>query len=210
MIPIIVINLIIGLIVPVIDSSAHLGGLIAGGVLAMVIPYYKVGTRDLAIVWRVLQILLLALIPLCFYKVKSNYDGPPLSIKNFDPGLQPGQRTAVTVLALDESSKAFSRAFNQRDPQLTVSGLNELDKAANAAPELDLLRDQMKSILSRLQATLKEAKDKNESPDENILAGLHCERDRWIEACKTAYIRLGPGWAEDPEEVISSGPGCNQ
>src|SRR5437588_8953370 len=43
--PVIVINLIIGFTIPQIDNSAHLGGLIAGAVLAGVVPFQKPGAE---------------------------------------------------------------------------------------------------------------------------------------------------------------------
>src|ERR1051326_2699768 len=41
--PVIVINLVIGFSIPGIDNSAHLSGLLAGAVLAAVIPFQKPG-----------------------------------------------------------------------------------------------------------------------------------------------------------------------
>ena len=210
LIPIILLNLAIGLIIPIIDNSAHLGGLMAGGLLAMVVPYKRAGSRDLTHMWRILQILLLALIPLCFFKARSNYDGPPLSIKRFDLGLAPGRRTELSTVALNEASKAFSRAFNKRDPVLTLSAMQPLNEAPDVFSELDTLRDQMKGILPRLHDVLKEAKDKGQEPDENALAALRCEHDRWIDGYKAASIRMGPGWVDDPDEIINIGPGCNR
>jgi rhomboid protease GluP len=41
--PVIVINLLIGLSIPFIDNSAHIGGLITGAALALIIPYIAPG-----------------------------------------------------------------------------------------------------------------------------------------------------------------------
>jgi len=85
----------------------------------MVVPYTRTGTRDRSVIGIALQVLLLALIPLCFFKVKSHYDGPPLSAKHFDLGLIQDTRTAASTEALDEASKSFGRAFNKLDPDAT-------------------------------------------------------------------------------------------
>src|SRR5215510_8629417 len=57
--PIIVINLIIGFTVPAIDNSAHIGGLLAGAALAAVVPFQKPGEETHA-GFRSIQVLLLA------------------------------------------------------------------------------------------------------------------------------------------------------
>src|SRR5215470_9334146 len=43
--PVIVINLIIGFTIPEIDNSAHIGGLLAGAALAAVVPYQRPGAQ---------------------------------------------------------------------------------------------------------------------------------------------------------------------
>src|SRR5262249_44670109 len=77
--PVIVINLFIGFTIPGIDNSAHIGGLLAGAVLAAVVPFQKPGAETLP-VFRTIQIALLALIAICFFNVAKNYDGPHLSV----------------------------------------------------------------------------------------------------------------------------------
>src|SRR5438552_5187935 len=75
--PIIVINLIIGFTIPAIDNSAHIGGLLAGALLALVIPFQKPGD-DTPRIFEIMQISVLALVAVCFYAVAKNYDGPRL------------------------------------------------------------------------------------------------------------------------------------
>src|SRR5262249_48278169 len=73
--PVIVINLFIGFTIPGIDNSAHIGGLLAGAVLAAVVPFQKPGVETLP-GFRAIQMALLALIAICFFNVAKNYDGP--------------------------------------------------------------------------------------------------------------------------------------
>src|SRR5213596_2812683 len=73
--PVIVINLIIGFTIPQIDNSAHIGGLLAGAALAAIIPFQRPGDETNP-GFRALQIALLAIIAVCFYDVGKNYDGP--------------------------------------------------------------------------------------------------------------------------------------
>ena len=78
LLPMIFINLFIGYIGRgFIDNAAHLGGLLSGAALALVVEYQRPGERpSIAIIWRVLQILALALVVLGFYKVVQNFNRP--------------------------------------------------------------------------------------------------------------------------------------
>ena len=83
----IVINLIIGFTIPAIDNSAHIGGLLAGAVLAAdrsvsetrhgAKPGYSRQRRWRCCFW-----------PLSvFIEVATHYDGPRLSVRNLSLGL---------------------------------------------------------------------------------------------------------------------------
>ena len=78
--PVIVINLIIGFTIPAIDNSAHISGLLAGAALASVVPFQKPGEETNA-GFRSIQVALMALIAVCFYQVGIHYDGPRLSVR---------------------------------------------------------------------------------------------------------------------------------
>src|SRR5262245_43816267 len=66
--PVIVINLIIGFTIPQIDNSAHISGLVAGAILALLIPFQKPGTEPNP-VFKTAQVLLLILAAVSFYEV---------------------------------------------------------------------------------------------------------------------------------------------
>ena len=80
MLPIILINLFIGFVGRgFIDNAAHLGGLLSGAALALAFDYKRPGvSQRVTNVWRVLQILMLALVAVSFYKVVRNFNRPPL------------------------------------------------------------------------------------------------------------------------------------
>lgn len=82
MLPIIFINLFIGFVGrDFIGNSAHLGGLFAGAALAVFVDYRRPNARaGVNIAWRVLQVLLLALVALSFYKVARNFNRSPLPV----------------------------------------------------------------------------------------------------------------------------------
>src|SRR5437660_11623753 len=84
--PVIVLNLIIGFTIPAIDNSAHVSGLLAGALLAGIVPYKKPGDETHA-GFRSIQIALLAMVAVCFYEVGVHYDGPRLSARNLVRGV---------------------------------------------------------------------------------------------------------------------------
>src|SRR6266700_2385809 len=94
--PVIVINLIIGFTIPQIDNSAHIGGLLAGAALAAIIPFQRPGAETDS-PFRTLQIALLAIIAVCFYDVAKNYDGPRLLNCNISRGFSPLPSTRSTT-----------------------------------------------------------------------------------------------------------------
>lgn len=75
MLPIIILNLGIGFLGRgFIDNAAHLGGLLSGAALAGVISYKRPGLpTGVTIAWRVLQILALLLVLVCFSMAVRNF-----------------------------------------------------------------------------------------------------------------------------------------
>jgi rhomboid protease GluP len=102
--PVIVINLIIGFTIPAIDNSAHIGGLLAGAALAALVPFQKPGDETPG-VFRTMQMVLLALIVVSFYAVAKNYDGPHLSVRNLG-------RSFTQILTTGSAAQDFIDAIN--------------------------------------------------------------------------------------------------
>ena len=75
LLPVIFINLFIGYLGRgFIDNAAHLGGLLSGAALALVVQYRRPGdSRSSALVWRVLQVAVLGLVAVSFVKIAQNF-----------------------------------------------------------------------------------------------------------------------------------------
>jgi membrane associated rhomboid family serine protease len=75
MLPVIMINLFIGFLGRgFIDNAAHLGGLLSGTALAVVVQYRRPGeSQGIAVFWRVLQVAGLVLLGISFLKVAQNF-----------------------------------------------------------------------------------------------------------------------------------------
>lgn len=76
LLPVILLNLAIGFVGRgIIDNAAHIGGLVSGAALALVIGYKRPGqAASVTIAWRVAQILALLLVAVAFFMVARGFD----------------------------------------------------------------------------------------------------------------------------------------
>src|SRR3989442_6178604 len=121
--PVIVINLIIGFTIPAIDNSAHIGGLLAGGALAAIVPFQKPGAETHT-GFRSIQVALLAMIAVCFYEVGVHYDGPRLSVRNLTRGVMQigtGSSTGGFIDAINTAQKTFEASSQQIESGRTAN-----------------------------------------------------------------------------------------
>jgi membrane associated rhomboid family serine protease len=157
--PVIVVNLIIGFTIPAIDNSAHIGGLLAGALLAGMVPFQKPGAET-SDIFRSLQIILLAFLAVCAYEVAAHYDGPHLSVRNLSRGFTQilstgssatesfidGINTAQTTFEASsreiESGRADSLAKTRDEVSKAIDKLRKAPSLAARADELtaDLLK----------------------------------------------------------------------
>lgn len=151
MLPIIVINLFIGYLGRgFIDNSAHLGGLVSGALLALVVDYRRPGERSgIALTWQILQIAAIALVAVSFLKTAQHLRDP-----------LPGQPPVPTVQLSDQSKKFVSYAqaindaqeafyFTLKEHNVTRvdSGLKALESVPPLDSKADELRDRLKGLL---------------------------------------------------------------
>ena len=156
--PVIVINLIIGFTIPMIDNSAHIGGLLAGAVLAAVVPFQKPGEETNA-GFRMIQVALLAMIAVCFYEVAVHYDGPRLSARNLARGviqIGTGSSTEEFIDAINMAQKAFEASTHQietgriADLKSTRADISKSIDQLRKVPSLAARSDQLVAELVRV------------------------------------------------------------
>src|SRR5262245_39054671 len=135
MLPVILINLVIGFVGSgFIDNAAHLGGLISGAALGTLVHYRRPGERaTVAAVWRVLQVSAVVLVGLSFYKVAGQ-------VRRLTTVQQATAHSAVKnqallnyVQAMTEAQESLSAVIYDRDTsnlQVTQQKLQ-----ATAAPD---------------------------------------------------------------------------
>jgi rhomboid protease GluP len=149
------INLAIGWYVPQIDLSAHVGGLLAGAVLAAAIPFARPGVPENSF-FKVLQAVSIAIVALSFYQVLTHYDGPGLSLQ----GLWQKDSSGVFSASMGQAIEAFDNSERllesgnlkglpdvERDLSEAIDGLRNLPTLSREAAQfssqlLDLLQKQ--------------------------------------------------------------------
>lgn len=150
MLPIIIINLFIGFVGRgFIDNAAHLGGLLSGAALATLVEYRRPGERrGMATAWRVLQVLMLAIVLVGFYETARNFHRSlALAVQ---PALSQQTQAFLTFAgAIDRAKQKTNAVIQDRDTR----NVDEIAQQANEAPAPDAraaeLRVQLLTILAK-------------------------------------------------------------
>jgi membrane associated rhomboid family serine protease len=152
MIPTILINLFIGYTIPYIDNAAHLGGFVAGALLALFVGYKRPGQRaSVAVLWHVLQIAALALVVVGFGQVARHMgDAPPNPVGDGQNAalLLNGSGVDDYISAVNDGRRAFPQALEGK-----TENLDGVISRLESVPPLDeksgQLRDELKELLVR-------------------------------------------------------------
>ena len=144
MLPVILINLFIGYLGRgFIDNAAHLGGLISGAGLALVVQYRRPGdSRSSALVWRVLQIAALGLVVLSFVKVAQNFNSAPrhVVVTSRDVFLN-------YVYVMNHAQETVATVFHDGDTSSVEQTVQALQTVAAPDPAADELRKRLMDLL---------------------------------------------------------------
>lgn len=151
MLPTILLNILIGFAIPIIDNAAHLGGLVAGAVLALFVGYKRPDQLPrVAVAWHALQIAALALVVVSFTMVALRFNSEAPVIDRMAGQASPAEMPPLLtyLAALNVGQLALVSAL-QGNPAPIDEALAKLD----AAPALDdnagLLRDDLRAIVVR-------------------------------------------------------------
>jgi len=156
LLPVIMINLFIGFMGRgFIDNAAHLGGMISGAALALVISYRRPGERsNMALVWQVLQVASLALVVFSFARVAQHFNDPtPLDQRSEAQPVAPSGKPLEFLRfakAMNDGQEVFLNALKGDH-----SGIEASIAALEAAIAPDLKSDQLRR---KLEALLQRAK----------------------------------------------------
>ena len=198
MIPTILINLFIGYTIPFIDNAAHLGGFLAGALLALFVGYKRPGQRaSVAVLWHVLQIAALVLVVVSFGQVARNMGSIRESVSYVD-GINAGQA-------------GFIAAFNQGDEQAATRAIEQLDRVAPLDTQPDQLRLELKQLIARAHAlALLSEEEREREHVRQQLGQLAADFEAWEkrsdEWVKAEGERYGIGMKEETDAPDAAAP----
>ena len=144
LIPVIMINLFIGFLGrSFIDNAAHLGGMLSGAALALLVQYRRPGdSQGSAAVWRVLQVAALLLVAFCFWKVSRNFNRPLV-------------QTPVTqrdvflsyINVMNHANETVAAVLNESDTTNVDTTVQALQAVHAPDPQADELRKRLIDLL---------------------------------------------------------------
>ncbi|MEP6569010.1 MAG: rhomboid family intramembrane serine protease [Acidobacteriota bacterium] len=195
LLPMILINLSIGFLLRgLIDNAAHLGGMLSGAVLALVVNYQRPGERaGVAVTWRVLQIAAIVLVAVSFVKTVQHFRDPlPADLVAEEPS-QPAKPENPDYLnyakAINDAQEAFVVATHDKNTSNVDSAVKSLEAAPALDPKADELRQKLRALLLRAKeisaiATPAPARDKNKpnpfSQLESDFAAWRKQYGQWL------------------------------
>jgi membrane associated rhomboid family serine protease len=154
MLPIIFLNLFIGYLGRgFIDNAAHLGGLLSGAALALVVQYRRPGERaSITVSWYALQAAAIVLVAVSFLEIVRHFSTATLPTTS-------SEKAAISSSASDKAALflAYAKALNDAQEKLNEAlagdnsgvdqALTDLDSAPSVDPKADDLRNQLKLLL---------------------------------------------------------------
>ena len=158
-IPVIAINLFIGATVPFIDNSAHIGGLLAGGLLALALPYVAPGKEAFSAVGRVVIAACVLVVGYSFAQAyrygHGQMFGARASIQSFLEAVNGAdQAMADGIRAAQESPDS-----SQRKEAITElrQAAQKLDRARGPDDRAEVLRADFSRIAKKQEELLSNA-----------------------------------------------------
>lgn len=159
LLPMILLNLFIGYVLRgFIDNAAHLGGLVSGALLALLVNYRRPGERSgIAVTWRVLQWSAIAVVALCFLKTAQHLRDPlRADLVAAAPTAQSAEPQNVNYLyyakAMNDAQEAFVVAMQDKNVSNIDTAVKNLDAAPSLEPKADELRQTLRTLLIRTKA----------------------------------------------------------
>ncbi|MGE0131719.1 MAG: rhomboid family intramembrane serine protease [Blastocatellales bacterium] len=149
--PVIVINLVIGFSFPFIDNAAHIGGLITGAILTLIIPYIAPGAERVSKVGLLIIALCVAVMVYCFAQAyRANERGAV--VESYLNGINSAQK------ALRQAFRASLESASPQDRQTATDSLSgaieQLQKARTPDQQSDQIRLELLRIARKQQSLM--------------------------------------------------------
>lgn len=195
LLPMIAINLFIGYLGRgLFDNAAHIGGLLSGAALALVVDYRRPGEKPtVALIWRLLQIASLAVVAVSFLKLAQRFQDLPTGALTVQPVPLSSARIGdfiVNVKAMNDAAEAFHEATMNNNP----APVGPIVKALESAPHLDKQSDELKETLKTLL---------NEATGVTARPVPSSERERTdAQRKQTDLMRAFDSWSRDYDQWL--------
>lgn len=214
LLPMILMNLFIGYVMRgFIDNAAHLGGLVSGAVLALVIDYRRPGEKGrMAITWRVLQVAALILVVFSFAKSIQHFKDPLWAglISPTQETTDPNTQKFVNwAKGMNVAQEAFYQAVKEKEASKVDEAVKALESIPALDPKADDLRDRMKIFLVRAKEISAGENEPAASGPKRTPAGLHQltmdfvawskEYNQWLKTNGKNYGLIQLDEAEPPQ-----------
>jgi len=206
LLPTLGINLFIGYVArQFIDNAAHLGGLVAGMGLALLVGYKRPGARGpVAHAWHAAQVACLLLVAVSFVMVARHFDAPPPRLSNLKERALGRSPVGPYVEAVNAGQNALLN-YLRGDPGELAAAAEKLEQAPAPSPESDALRQELRAYVARARDT---AEDKSLKPAERegrlreLDTNLHGWQERFAQWAENEGEEFGVGMQkpDEPDE----------
>jgi rhomboid protease GluP len=182
-----------------IDNAAHLGGLLSGMGLALLVGYKRPGARGaVAHVWHAAQVACLALVVVSFVMVALHFDARPPRLSDLPERARMLGRSPVIpyIEAINAGQNALSNFLRRGDPGALAAAAERLEKSPAPSPEADALRQELKAYVARAREAADDKALKPKEREERLRrldSDLHGWQGRFAQWVETEGEEFGVG-----------------
>jgi len=213
LLPMILLNLFIGYMLRgFIDNAAHLGGMLSGAVLALLVDYRRPGERSgIAITWRVLQTAAIVLVAVSFFKTVQHFRDPWPAESRTQLAADAPQNPNFVAYAkhITEAQEAFGAAVYGKNASNIDAAVKSLEETPSLDSQADELKEKLKGLLLRAKevqtttATASPARDENRPSAADQLKAEFSEwkkeYNRWLKTGGRTHSGLDESTEESPK-----------
>jgi membrane associated rhomboid family serine protease len=195
LLPVILINLFIGYLGRgFIDNAAHLGGLLSGAALAVIVQYRRPDdSHGSAVVWRILQIAALVLVSVSFLKIAQQINAAPVR-----PQITERDVFLRYLSVMNQAHETIAAVLYEKD----TSNVDQTVQALQAVPAPEAKADELRKRLLDLIVKVTTQAVSSPSPPQGPRLGSKLDE---------ANIKEFEAWQKDYNEWLkTTGQNLNQ
>jgi rhomboid protease GluP len=193
LLPTLLLNIFIGYMAGgFIGNAAHLGGLVSGMALALVVDYKRPGARGaVAHAWHAAQVACLLLVAASFVMVARHFDAPPPRLSNLPERAGAfGEKPPVSpfIESVNAGRNALAHFLDEGGADALAPAFEKLETTPSLSPDADIVRQDLKALVARART---------ESGDRNLKEGELVRQRELLGADLRAWDERFDRWVED-------------